>query len=117
MKIAIWVLTLALAACGASARDRAIATALTTTNAAALTFEKWDALHQGVLVAKAPDYATGKAELAQYRLEQTKVAQLLAGAYRAIATAATLEDDHSLLGVAQAALLLQDELQALKVMP
>lgn len=116
MKLAIWVLALALVACGASARQRTIATALATTNVAAATFEKFDGIHQGAIIAKATTLDEGKAALASYRLEQVKVETLLAGAYRAIATAATLEDDHSLAGIVSAAKLLQDELHALGVL-
>lgn len=116
MKLAVWVFALALAACGASARERTIATALATTNVAAATFEKFDGIHQGAIVAKATSLEEGKAALADYRKDQVKVEALLAGLYRAIATAATLEDDHSLVGIVSAAKLLQDELHALGVL-
>lgn len=116
MLLVVLLLAAPQTACSASARQRAIATALATTNAAAAGFEKFDSLHQQAIVTKAPDLETGKAELAKYRQTQLKIEQGLAATYRAIATAATLDDDHSLAGIAAAWAIVEAELHELGVL-
>jgi len=114
---ALGVIIAWLSACGPSAREKTISTTLTATDVAAHAFIAYDAKKQADIVAAAPDKATGAAQLATWRAEQTKVAQLLAGTYRAVAVAATVNDDQSLAAMAQAALIVSQELHALGAIP
>ena len=106
----------ALFACGASAREKTISTALATTDAARAAFVAFDATHQTAIVTKAPDDATGKAQLAAYRATQAKIVLGFVTVYRAIAIAATANNDQSLAGLLSVAGVLESELRDLGVL-
>jgi hypothetical protein len=102
-------------ACTASAREKAIASTLATTDAARVAFVTFDANYQQGLLAKATDKPTLDKQLADYRGKQAKVEAAFALAYRAIAAAATVNSDASLSGMVSAALILSQSLHDLGV--
>lgn len=106
------LLALCLLACGASARQRTISTALVSVNAARDAWEVWGARHRAAIIEGATSLADGTAKLAEYRERRDKVSSLFIGAYRAIGAAAALNDDAASLGnLARVAKLLVDELR------
>lgn len=115
VSLALIAMTL-LAACGASAREKTIRATLTATDSARAAFIAYDSAQQDAIVAKAPDEATGKAQLAAYRAKRQELEHLFAATYQAIATAAVVNDDHSLSGLIQAALLLSQALKDVGVL-
>lgn len=76
---------LAMASCGASARQTAINTSFGAVNAARDGFAAWDADHQAVLVSHATDAISGQAALDAYRAKRAPVVTLFETAYHAIA--------------------------------
>ncbi len=110
--ILVWL----VAGCGASAREKTIHATLTATDAASVAFVAFDAHQQHVVVTEAKDEASGKVALAEWRKKREHVVSTFEGTYRAIATAAVLNDDHSFAGLLQAAIILKDELHALGVL-
>jgi hypothetical protein len=87
------LLALVLFACGASARERAISTALVATNATRDGFIAFDARHQQQLVDSATSLEEGRARIDAYRRQREPIVQGFATVYRAIAMAAVLTDD------------------------
>lgn len=110
------IATLAFA-CGPSSRQTAINTTLSTLNAANNTFVQFDKVHQKAIVDAAPSKAAGEQKLADYRATQLKIVEAFATAYRAVAVAQQLNDDQSIQSMAQAALIVAQELQTLGVIP
>jgi|HubBroStandDraft_6_1064221.scaffolds.fasta_scaffold238091_2 hypothetical protein len=102
-------------ACSPSSQQKAISTTLTAVNAASAAFVTFDSQHQQDIVSQATSKEAGQAALASYRAEQTKVATLFAGAYRAIAAAATVVNSPNIDGMIAAAALVAQELQSLGV--
>ena len=100
------------AACGASARDKAIATTFATVNAAGSGFVAFDAKHQQDIVAGATSMAAGAASLAEWRRTQLVVQSAFTIAYRAIAAASAANDDASLAAMAAAALQLAEAIKS-----
>lgn len=92
-----------LLACGASTRQKAIDTGLASLNAARDGFVTFDALHQEQIVAKATTLEEGKAQLAAWREKRKRVVDAFVIAYRALSTAALLNDDQSLAAFITAA--------------
>lgn len=113
--VPLLLLVVVLAACGASSRQKAIATTLVAVNAASDSFVAYDQDHRSHIVADAKSHEQGKAALDDWDGTVAKVQVALTAAYRAIATAATLDDDHSLAGMLSAALILKTELTTLGV--
>lgn len=104
-----------LAACTASAREKTIAGTYVAVNTASAGLVAFDARHQDDLVVGAPDEASGKTALAEYRAKRELAVKAIDAAFRAIATAAVLEDDQSLAAMLAAALIVKQELQELGV--
>jgi hypothetical protein len=102
-------------ACGASARQKEINTALSVTNTARDAFHAWSLPHERAILAASKDDATFKTEIAKYRNEQVKVEQLFAAVYNAIAAAATVNDQQSITSLEAAGLILTSELKDLGV--
>jgi hypothetical protein len=105
-----------LLACSAGTREKTISTTLTAITAADHALVTFDREHQLDIVAHAPDKATAKDELAAYRDGRDKVKDGLTGAYRAVAVAATVNNDQTLAAMLQAASILEQELKELVVM-
>jgi hypothetical protein len=115
MRQAITTLLLALflLACGASARERTIAAAFTTTNASRDAFIAFDARHQAEIVKSATSLDDGKAKLANYRAQREPIVQAFAAVYRVIAAAAIAKDATSVADMINAAKLLAAALHEL----
>ena len=92
----------ALPACGASQRETTIKTALVTVDTARDSFVAFDASEQSMIVNKATSLDDGKAQLATYRDRRVKIVEAFTVAYRAIAAAATINDDPSIAGLSAA---------------
>ena len=91
-----------LPACGASQRETTIKTALVTVDTARDSFVAFDASEQSMIVNKATSLDDGKAQLATYRDRRVKIVEAFTVAYRAIAAAATINDDPSIAGLSAA---------------
>ncbi len=103
-------------ACGASARDRAVQSALVTTNAARDVFIAFDRQHQAAIVAAATSEVGGAAALAEYRTKRAIAVTYFEALYRALAIAAVITDDpNNLTVLARAAGMLFAELRVLGV--
>lgn len=114
-KPATALLLLFLLACGASARERTVATALTTTNAARDSFVAFDAAYQQKIVATATSLEDGRAKLDAYRAKRDPLIQAFATVYRLVATAALSTDGVSVADMLHAIKLLQAALKELGV--
>lgn len=101
--------------CGATTRHKTISAALTTTDTTCRAFKAYSLLHEKAIVTKDADEATARADLDRWRAGADKVFSACDGAYRAVAVAATLDDDHSIGALAAAAKILVDELRDLGV--
>lgn len=88
--------------CAASTRESTIRAALVTVDASKEAYATYDAHAQDEIVAKATSLDDGKAKLTEYRTKRGKAIKAFVVAYQAIATAAQLNDDHSLASVAAA---------------
>lgn len=86
----------ATVSCAASQRESAIKAALVTADATSAAFVAYDSSRQDEIAAAATSLEDGKAKLAEYRGKRAKAEKAFAVAYRAIAVAATLNDDQSI---------------------
>ncbi len=111
----ISILFVIFAACSASAREKTIQTTLAATDTARAAFNTFDLSYQQGLLAKATDKPTLDKAIADYRGKQSKVLVAFAVVYRAIAAAATVNDQPTLDGMVQAALILSGMLRDLGV--
>jgi hypothetical protein len=109
-------LALVLSACGAGARQKTIATTLATLNAASDTFVAYDKDHRSHIVADAKSHEQGQAALNEWDGTVQTVTVGLEAAYKAVAVAATLNDDQSLASMLAAALIVKSELETLGVL-
>lgn len=109
--LAAFVLAIATS-CGASAREKTIAIAYTTTNAARDGFIAFDAKIQLDIAAHSgTDKASAQAALAAYRIKADHMIELLDAMYRAIAAAAIINPDpKSMTNLTAAGKILADEL-------
>lgn len=107
--------SVAIPGCGASARQKTISTTLAVTNAAADAFVKFDDEHQQAIVKLAGTREEGEKRLLEWRADQLTASRLFAVAYKAIATAATADDDPSQAKMIEAAADLAGELKRLGV--
>lgn len=112
-----FILIFALVACGASQRQKTIATTLHAVDVAETAFLAFDKQHQLDLVGHAANRDDGERKLTEWRAERESINKGFVGAYRAIAAAATLDDDPSVAGMVQAAAIVAQELAALGVKP
>ncbi len=89
------------ASCGASQRESTIKAALVTTDTARDSFIAYDRGHLKTIVKTATSLAQGNAAITAYEAStaRTRVVTAFEGTYRAIALAATLQDDASLNGL------------------
>lgn len=84
------------AACGPNKRAQTITVALTSVNAARDGFLAWDASHQKALVDSATSREEAEASVAHYYERRKPVTDMLVLVYRALAVAATQNDEYSL---------------------
>lgn len=103
LKLVLLVALVLAAACGASQRERTIKTTLAAVNEARTAFVVFDRAAQSAIVATAKTYDGGVEDLRAYRAKREIVVDAFAFAYRAIATAATLNDERSLTDMITAA--------------
>jgi hypothetical protein len=108
------LLMLCLVACGASARERTLAAALTTTNASRDAFVAFDLEFQRSIVANAKDLESGRRALDDYRKKRESLVQGFALVYQLIATAALASDQPSIAEMLRALQQLKRALDALK---
>lgn len=85
--------------CTASSRQTAIKAALVTADASRDAFMAHDALAQSAIVRDATTLEEGRARLVEYRAKRVKVELAFAVLYRAIAVAATANDDKTAAAV------------------
>lgn len=111
----LFLLGIALGACAKNTRTSTIQTAYASVNAASKAFVFYDLQHQQEIVSQGTDRASVEAALTDWRLKRRTVELIFDSAYRAIATAATLDDDPSLQGMLSAVAILSQELAQLGV--
>lgn len=111
------VLLVAFTACSGTARLKTIRATYDVTNVATEKLASYSAAHEAKLLAAATDAAVFDAQLAAWRAKVDHAEKAREAVYRAIATAALLNDDRSLGALIRAALILRTELQALGVAP
>jgi len=107
---------LLLAACGASAREKALHTALVGLDAARSGFVAWDAQHQDAIVEayRAKPYEEGRGALLAYRGRRDLVVQAFVVAYSAVAVAALDNTPAKLVEAARAVQAAYDLILKLK---
>lgn len=100
-----------LVGCTASAREKALHASLVATDAARDGFVAYDLTKQKQILDDAPDAPGWRDAIVTYRQKRDRIESLFAGAYRAIAAAAVIDDDpKSLDNVVTAAQLLYSAL-------
>lgn len=99
---ALLLLVVLLAACGASARTKALQTQLLAVNVARDTLVAVSEKRQAQLVESAVSVDDGKAKLAAFRKAREPVVEAFEKAYRAIAAAALIDDASSVTEIAAA---------------
>lgn len=92
-----------LNACSKSVRTDTIHANIIAVDAARTGFAAWDRDHQHQLVETAASRDAGIMALASYRDKRATVVDAFVVAYQALATAATVSDDPSLIGALAAA--------------
>jgi hypothetical protein len=95
-RVVLLVPILLVLACGASARETAIKTSLAVVDTARDGFVTWDRLHQEELFKGAASGDDARHLVLAYREKREPVLLAFEVAYKAIAHAAVLSDDHSL---------------------
>lgn len=100
--------------CSASQRERTIKTTLVAVNETRAAFVTFDRTTQAAIVELAPTYERGAAALIEYRKKREIVIEAFAIVYRAIATAATVNDDPSIATMLAAAKQIADAFHHLK---
>lgn len=103
----------ALPACTGSQRSKTLRASVLAVNAARDGMLVYDATHQKAIVDKATSREEGERELAAYYTKRTPVVAAFEVAYRALAVAATANDDPSYRAALAAAKSALDALQAL----
>lgn len=103
--------------CSAGAREKALTGAYVATVASEAALLKYDQGRAQDIIAGAPDEATGKLQLADWRTKVTKVEKDIGIAINAIAAGFALNSDPSLTTALAAAALIQQDLNALGVKP
>ena len=108
------LVSLCLVACGATQREQLVKTTLVTVNEARDSFVAFDNTAQQAIVAAAPTYERGYAALLVYRKRREVVVEAFAAAYRAIAMAATANDELTIPTMLSAARTVAEALKSLK---
>ena len=116
--VPLLLLVVALAACGASARQTAIRDTYTAVKVADAAFIAYDQEHRSQIETNAKMHGTqqtGQSALDAWDVTVGKVTNDFKAAYAAIGAAAALDDDPSVLSMVQAALVIRTELSLLGV--
>lgn len=113
-RLAVLFLLCAIASCSASQRERTIKATLVAVNESRDAFVLFDRTTQAAIVATAPTYERGAAALVAYRQKREPVVDGFAVVYRAIAIAATVNDDPSVATMIAAAKDIASAWKALK---
>ncbi len=116
MRTILILFMLVLVACGPSARQRAIRTTYDATIIATDQLASYSAKHKAAIVGDATSATAGQAELVSWRAKVDHAEKVLATVYRAIATAALVNDDRSVAVLVQVAAILSAELHSLGVL-
>lgn len=116
-KIILLLCCSVLIACGASAREKTIRTTFDATNIAADHLLTFSDAQEAQINATATSLEDRNAKTAAWRAKVDKAELALTAVYRAIATAALLNDDRSVATLIQVALILNAELHDLGVKP
>ncbi|MGH7179222.1 MAG: hypothetical protein ACREJC_17730 [Tepidisphaeraceae bacterium] len=112
---AVVVMMLAVfAACGPSARERAIRATFITTNAARDGFNEYGKQRQDQIIEQATSLEDGKARLAAFRDRREKINKVFEDVYRAIVAATLANDTGSLDAALKATERLKDAIDDLK---
>lgn len=114
---ALVLLVLGAVGCTAPTRAETIHTTFVSLNAARAAFDSYDAAHQADIVKQAPDAATSTKELAAWEATAAKIAHAFDAAFDAVKVAQELNDDHSLAGMAAAAMEAIADVSKLGVSP
>ena len=93
------IVLVALAACGASAREKVIHATLVSVNSAREGFTQFDRQKQQSIVEAATSLDDGRTRLADYRKKREPVVDAFTTVYRAIAIAAVVSDDPTSLSM------------------
>ena len=115
MKALLLVLALVVGGCAASTREKSIATTLTAVDVAAQGLEAYDRPHELALLEESTSQEEFDHKLAAYHEKRERARSAIDGAYRAVAAAAALNNDPSLVSMLSAAALVQQELRDLGV--
>ena len=99
--------------CAASVRQKAIASALITVDAACSAYQGYEHAQAEAIIKAAKDEASGQAELVKLRATGDKMMRDCDGAYRATAVAAQIDNEQSLNSLLTAASIVYDEIKAL----
>lgn len=91
--VPLLILLALVSACGASGRQKTLRATLIGLNATRDAFVVWDAGHQSALVDKAASKDEAEAALITYRTKREPLVRRLELGYRALATAAVLENE------------------------
>jgi hypothetical protein len=111
------LLAVFLAACGASAQQKALHATYIGVKAAEAGFVEWDKHHQEELVAKAPSLPAGMDLLHDYWAKRAPVLQAFMAAYQLLYIAASDTTDDKINAAIGAAKLLYDIIEAVKQPP
>lgn len=114
-RLPVAILVVLLAACGASAQEKAITAAYVTTVSAHAAMMTYDQAHADDVIVGAPDEATGKNQLATWRLKVKAFEAHVDAADHLIAAAAALRTNDAINAMNQAVLALTAELAVLGV--
>ena|SRR3990172_7473890 len=107
-----------ISGCGASTREKTIATAFLATNAARDGFVEFDAKRQLAIVDVAKTKEEGQAALFAYRTARAQIIELFEAVYYAISAASVLKNDpKSMPALIDAAKKLQAGLDGLRASP
>lgn len=113
---ALFAVVIALAACGASARQTTIRDTYIALKAADTAFGQYDADHRTQIVTHATSHENGVALLNEWDGTADKVTRDTKAAFAALGAAATVNDDQSLASMLAAALIVKTELETLGVL-
>jgi hypothetical protein len=106
-----------LGGCGGNQRQKTLRASLVIVDAARDGFVSWDATRQTKIVEAATSREEGQAKLDAYREQRKLIVEGFALVYRALASAATQNDDPSLKAAVRDATKLVEQVEALKGAP
>lgn len=108
------ILLVLLAACGASAQQKALHATYIGVKAAEAGFDAWDHDHQAAIVAKAPSLVEGEAALNAYHATRGPVLQAFMLVYQLLYVAASDTTDERINAAIEAAKTLYQLIETIK---